>query len=424
MKRKKLIIGTISLALLLSIGGATGCDDDESSSNVKEEKNDSLSEDFSEDTLEESEQLQLEDENTIMGISGNTESPDVFDEQAFAEEANEDVSMSEYVEMTEERRIPLGASSRNVINYYKYAKSNGATYPEYLPCKYGTAHKGNFTYRLARKKDVTDRIYVLIEKEGGFKNPGRAYLKLGHPLGNKLIVREKSNGDLLDNIHFRAGTTCIVLEYKPVFDYGIEVVFPLIITDETEYRSYEPPFLCMGNKKWSKQIDGTQLSYGESYGTINGVDVVSNGNNYVPSNVKWDKCGNYAIHQCVELAKKYCNKLYQIGGNQCNTFYTLGNAVDWFGRGNDKFVSYSNGGTMPPMPGDFICWKGGSSGYGHIGVIVWVTKEKIFVAQQNAKTEPAIGLELSMNVSNGKYTVKSKYGSLELQGWMRPRDNY
>ena len=165
-------------------------------------------------------------------------------------------------------------------------------------------------------------------------------------------------------------------------------------------------------------------------GSFNSVTAFSNGSSNRDStvyNYQYDSSTgkNYNLGfkwQCVE----YCNRYYfQVHRKKIRIAGT--NAVDYFGTASSRgLISYPNGGTVAPAPGDIMCFSGGSGGYGHVSICRSVASTTVNVCQQNVTcTTRDANFPHTMVVKSGKYTVSgsSLGSSYTCQGWLRNPGN-
>lgn len=180
----------------------------------------------------------------------------------------------------------------------------------------------------------------------------------------------------------------------------------------------------------SQSIAQTKLPLDSSMGSFNGVTAYSNESSSREStvyNYQYESSTgtNYNLGfkwQCVE----YCNRYYfQVYRKKIRIAGT--NAVDYFGTASSRgLVSYANGGTEPPKPGDILCFKGGTGGYGHVSICRFVSSTAVNVCQQNVTcTTRDSNFAHSMAVKSGKYTVSgaSLGKTYVCQGWLRVPGN-
>ncbi len=144
--------------------------------------------------------------------------------------------------------------------------------------------------------------------------------------------------------------------------------------------------------------------YGCVRGSYRSVEAKSNGG--------WtgSGCGYY---QCVEFVKRYYSNAMHF-----TTSGWTGNGNMYYGSAEAKGLrAFAQDGTTAPKENDILCFGGGPSGYGHVGIITEVGENSVSIIDQNRhETNPT--LVLSMTVNDGHYSI-SGIGSLYVQGWLR-----
>jgi hypothetical protein len=154
--------------------------------------------------------------------------------------------------------------------------------------------------------------------------------------------------------------------------------------------------------------------YGTLLGTVNGVQVYSNGSTGTVSNAYYTLSGYQTgmKWQCVELCSRYYWVVYkkQIGG---------GDASTWYDKAAAKGLKqYANGGTTIPQVGDILC--SGS----HVCIVRAVNrtgtdKFEVLTTHQNWMNNSSdLKYAFNMTVANGRYTI-AKSGSHTWKGWLR-----
>ena len=97
---------------------------------------------------------------------------------------------------------------------------------------------------------------------------------------------------------------------------------------------------------------------------------------------------------------------------------SVGTAINWYNNAsNFGFKAYVNG-TEEPRVGDAVCWSGGSTGAGHIGVIIEVGSNFVRIAHQNGKKKDAIGMTMTRIDSK---TLQNSISNLTFEGIMRKK---
>ena len=231
---------------------------------------------------------------------------------------------------------------------------------------WGASHWGNFScfYTTVMTYEGDKYLIVVMYKETGFEKDGTAYLKLG----------TVNSGKIMAKVPYKAHKKYILLPYKlDNTGAGCVNLFPLLI-GENGYRSYLNPVMI---KTKPLMVNGwSSLDYGESFGSINGVDVICN-----TGTKKNIGSGKY---QCVELCRRYLVTMHPelVDYNCC-----WGHANEWpYNRRNDKrnpdkFLVFENDGENQVREGDIIVFQHGK--YGHVAVVIKVTPEYISIAHQN-----------------------------------------
>ena len=379
MRKKHYFLVTL-MTLLLSISMFTNCSDDDDE--AESENNDfSATNDLSY-ILDDAEMLSDEEyENT-------TDDDFVVEEEplgaAFIEKEGEEVEDAslEEEEIFGASRIDKYNYSYNEIELDDEENSNGYN------------HYGNFTYTVTKQ---STRFKIVLEKSGGFKKAGTAYLKMGHIAGE--IIEQKT---------YRAGQTSIVMYITPKWDYGAINVFPMVISRDGT-RSYSNPILI-----YTDQMYDDYWKFNHELGRYNGVEVLCNNSR--------TNCGD-GKNQCVDYVKRYARDMYGLKYQSYGAYARL-----WWTNSSIKKLFYrnSNGGSTAPCVGDIIVFKGGD--YGHIGVIMEVGEDYIKIVHQNGGTDSRyapIGAKLTLKRSGGRYTIGNMYGGARVPlGWLHHKTRY
>lgn len=118
----------------------------------------------------------------------------------------------------------------------------------------------------------------------------------------------------------------------------------------------------------------------EPYGTILGR---THGNVLMYSNRKED-----GYYQCVELARRYWLKNFQVEIPNVLNAYALKDLTYVFDRSQHKSIPVTFYETVRPKIGDLLIWKpiGVMKPHGHVAVIVKVGKDYVDIVEQNLKT--------------------------------------
>ena len=256
--------------------------------------------------------------------------------------------------------------------------------------RWGNTRYGGFkTFYNTQVKNGRRYLLVVFYYKGGFPNKKTASLRLGQLNSGKVVCKST----IYSNQEYAVLRVCID-DYLQ--DYGCLNIFPMLITDGSNARSYLNPFLVK-----SKEIidsDWRNKYNGYEFGKINGVSVYCN-----TSTQGWNIGGKK--HQCVELCKRYLTDLYK----DLNRKYeerNWGDAINWpDDRKNDtkdpgKYLVFANDGRERVREGDLIVWQHKPNG--HIGVVISVKPDKISVAHQNGGTGTyASPIGTSMKLENG-----------------------
>jgi surface antigen len=156
---------------------------------------------------------------------------------------------------------------------------------------------------------------------------------------------------------------------------------------------------------------GTSLIKGSDWFGGRGVDVRSNGGNGCASGCAVR--GSYGTkYQCVELVNRFVRTQGWVSSN------IMGNAGQLLDKApSDAFDKHRVGDGYIPVPGDIIVWTGGSTGYGHVGVVSAVENGRVTFVEQNASKTGTYSLKAS------KSGVLAAYGSLRHIGYLHAHAN-
>ncbi|MCD5882375.1 CHAP domain-containing protein, partial [Klebsiella pneumoniae] len=87
--------------------------------------------------------------------------------------------------------------------------------------------------------------------------------------------------------------------------------------------------------------------------------------------------------------------------------------------------AFANGSRRPPIAGSLLIWqKGGEFKHtGHVAVITQLVDNKVRIAEQNVIHSPLPQgqqwtRELTLEVNDGRYTIKDTFTDTEILGWM------
>lgn len=238
-----------------------------------------------------------------------------------------------------------------------YASSPlGSSYPGF-----GGSYVGG--YFRASLVDNYGSYSVKIEKVDGsaFTESGTAHIKRGSLYAPSMGSAQIHAGDLSVTI-----PVSILLNSNNSSQRGVLNIWPMIIAGNTRFFSY--PIMI-----WTNPMFTPRSKNGELMGYVDNVPIYKNIN---------DK-KNY---QCVGFCKEYYKRIYgmRIG--------SVGTAAKWYNNASSHgFTAYANG-TEEPRVGDAVCWSGGNSGAGHIGIIIEVNDRFVKVAHQNGRKAEAIGM--------------------------------
>ena len=157
------------------------------------------------------------------------------------------------------------------------------------------------------------------------------------------------------------------------------------------------------------------VEYGDPIGEFLGITAFSNSpvNHIYP-----EPYGQYGYqYQCVQYCRAFSAQRwgFDIGKGHAYMF--------WNKRNTEPLVEgFENGGSVPPQPGDIVCWSGGK--YGHVAVVcevpagppsgwTWIT-----LIEQNVK--PFEDGKVKLTLTGGSNVVIPNRG-MHADGWLRPR---
>lgn len=276
---------------------------------------------------------------------------------------------------------------------------------------------------------------VTIGGSCGSHNGGIIRAKLLSQNGNQFVVRiSKQNGGSfgLSGIAYnRAASLCggtggwtsyyvgnnyvdVPFNVYSSLTRGILNIYPMTVDGTYGYSYYAEPIFVYTDPMFLVKSTYTQ---NESLGTVNGVTVKA-------SSYNLDNSNDYDV-QCTEFCCRYYQQVY--GQNIVNTGQNGGDACDWYDNASAKnLVAYNNGGSMPPKPGDILCMSGGSSGKGHVAIIIQVASNFVKIAQQNGHMyntltdwNAPIGGQLNYNSATNTISMPTPNSSYTIQGWLR-----
>ena len=137
--------------------------------------------------------------------------------------------------------------------------------------------------------------------------------------------------------------------------------------------------------------------------------------------------------QCVEFARRFLFLTYGF------VFTDVGMAYEIFSLRflrevvNDNILplqAFANGARRPPIAGSLLIWqKGGEFKHtGHVAVITQLVGNKVRIAEQNVIHSPLPQgqqwtRELTLEVNDGRYTIKDTFADTEILGWMIQTDD-
>ena len=443
MKKKRFLFFAMAITLMTFAFAACGDDDDESEpkqqnttgDNINNTPSDNPNNTPSDNTDNQTDNPGNQTDNPTPGDNTDTEvSPAESDdpigaillsddgdfeiaEVALSEDFDEDSNIAEPTDevVSGEEEVNFGDDILGASWYGRDISNINWTREDFtLPALsnwHGTCYYGNFDYTVKRY-DKQGAFVVTLVKEKGFVQSGTAYLKVGG-----------IGGAIRYAIKYKAGQKKVNLILVPKFTTGVEVIYPMTISDDgPKTRSFANP-ITLFSSPMSNQTTSNLKTLGHVFGTVNGVEVKCNGvDSQGAINCTIENYATVHIYQCVHYVKQYISKQYGLN-------ISGGNANNWFTSSTVKkhFYAYSNGGKDMPMPGDIICFKATSSKgqeYGHVGIITRVTSNCIEFAQQNGGKSDAIGerIYFSQFGSNG-YTLK-KWSGYTIQGWLHPKQRY
>ncbi len=135
-----------------------------------------------------------------------------------------------------------------------------------------------------------------------------------------------------------------------------------------------------------------------------------------------DRRGQFGVeYQCVEFVNRWLAR----EGHRNLT--KTGHALSYFTHATQKgLVPYPNGGTESPMPGDVLVFSSALQPYGHVGIIVDISVDRVRILQQNAPVRVLGGLlmkdrpvlEMPVVRAQEHWTVEAPY-PLTAVGWSR-----
>ena len=284
-----------------------------------------------------------------------------------------------------------------------------------LPAVCGT---GQYIYGGAITAGVSksgNNLTVLVKKQNAFETfsqAGTAYLKYAHPCGS-----------ILDSNPYFMGAEYVMLSYNiasPGLTQGCYWIYPMVKNSLSPYnRYYANPIMV-----YTTPMHATANSDDVLLGTVNGVQVRSNGSTNVSS----------GSNQCTVFCKNYLEQVY---GRTTDHYL---HAKYWFTDTTNfpdtEFDRYSNGSSssVGPKPGDILCMQNtyangtiNNNKNGHVAIIIEVADSYIKIAQQNSgypdpsdyeatKWQHPIGGELDYNPTTKTITAPAYY---HIQGWMR-----
>ncbi len=261
---------------------------------------------------------------------------------------------------------------------------------------WGKIHYGGFqTFYNTFVENGRRYLEVVFYYKGGFPNKKIAYLKLGQLNSGKILGKVP----IYATNEYAFLVVCIDDYLK---DSGCVNFFPLLITEASGARNYLNPIFMKSDPIVSSEWRNN--SYGDEFGTINGVSVYCNSNLY-------DKIGKKNIwrdgdFQCTELCWRYVTSLNSNITRKPGYGQGWGNAKQWpEKRQNDdkdqgKYIVFANDGNNKVREGDLIIWDYGS--YGHIGVVIKTAENYISVAHQNGGDgKNALPIGSTLKIENG-----------------------
>ncbi len=165
--------------------------------------------------------------------------------------------------------------------------------------------------------------------------------------------------------------------------------------------------------------------FGTNLGSFDGVIAYSNCSNYCVSCNNYCNDLNYAEDstyigvkwQCVEYVRRYYYEVFDIDLASKHR----GDAKTFYDHATDMGLNgYPNGGTFPPQVGDILVSEGTDANVGHVAIVRSVTDNQVCTIQQNFSNDSRdINRCLTLNVSNGSYTVSGFGASYSIAGWLR-----
>jgi CHAP domain len=263
-----------------------------------------------------------------------------------------------------------------------YASSpDGSTYPGY-----GGQYIGG--YFQASLVDNYGSYSVKIERIDGssFTQAGTAHIKIGSLYASSAGSVEIHVGDRSVYI-----PVSIPLNSSNTSQRGVLNIWSMIISGNDRFFSY--PIMI-----WTSPMFTSRSTNGQIMGFVDNVPIY--------------KAVAPSKYQCVEFCKRYYAKVYKM------SIGSVGTAINWYNNAsNFGFKAYVNG-TEEPRVGDAVCWSGGSTGAGHIGVIIEVGSNFVRIAHQNGKKKDAIGMTMTRIDSK---TLQNSISNLTFEGIMRKK---
>ncbi len=325
---------------------------------------------------------------------------------SFSSCKKEAITATEKQKVDEEVSIGDSTSKGMMTTYYSsptvgnYTSNSSSSVTIGGTC--GTHSGGVLRAKLQSKSG--NQFTVRISKQDGsnFGIAGTAYVKAASLCGG-----------IAGQISYSAGVSYVDVTFYATFSQGIVNFYPMTIDGTYGYRYYAEPILVYTDPMFLVKSTYTQ---NENLGTVNGVIVKA-------SSYNLDNPNDLDV-QCTEFCCRYYQQVY--GQNIVNTGQNGGNACDWFSSASAKnLIAYSNGGSMPPKPGDILCMSGGS-GLGHVAIIIQVASNFVKIAQQNGHMyntltdwNAPIGGQLNYNSATNTISMPTPNSSYTIQGWLR-----
>ncbi len=239
----------------------------------------------------------------------------------------------------------------------------------------GTSGCGSFSGGVlkARVKSQSGSSFVIeIRKQDNttFSIGGTAYVKVGSVCGS-----------VAGQVNYSSGSSSSEITINATFIQGIVHFYPVVVSSSGGTRYFAEPLMVYTSPMYN--IKSSYSTY-ENIGTANGVVVQAAGPNLIDNSIN----GILSV-QCTEFCNRYYSQVYS--KNIVDWGVNGNHAKFWYNRATQKGLRQIPNGTTPRV-GDILCMSGGSSGFGHVAIIIEVGtgsgSSYVKVAQQNAGKAP------------------------------------